>query len=199
MSCRSLGPVGLEALAEAPRALRERDPLRRPAALQVGAVERLREAGPAHVDQHQVVGLEQVAEDLREGVGGPGARVSGATLDGEDRAPRSIAAVGRPHGEGDRGLAQLRLAALERDLDRAAAKAQLVEGPLARPEILGGERGHVVFGLGGLAAAVVRRAGVRPAVVGPAAGGQRREQRETERNPAGDPSSSHYRQPTHSG
>ncbi len=117
------GGVRLPVVAEAAGTLGDRDPLRSGAALDVGAADRPRAAGAAHVDEDELAMLQQVPEQADVGVAAATARVPGPALDGEDRAPRRrLAIVALAHGEADLEFALLRRRPELRDLDRPAAE-----------------------------------------------------------------------------
>ncbi len=123
------------------RARRERDPVRRTAVLEVGAIKRPRASGAAHVDHHHVAPPKERAEQPDEGANGPRARVSGPALHREDRSARGLVALGSgKHHKPDPGLAERGVLALERDPDLAAPKGLRRRAGLAAVEIADGQR-----------------------------------------------------------
>src|SRR5204862_6149581 len=101
------GPLRVEARPKLPGALRERDPLGRPAALQVGTVEGSGAPGAAHVDGDQLAAAKQRTEGVDVGARRPRAGIAGAALDGDDRPlGGAVALVTGAHREPDPGLAE---------------------------------------------------------------------------------------------
>ena len=118
------------AVAQDARALGDALAVRALAPLELGAVDRPRVAGPAHVHHHQVVAAQDGPEHVDVVAGAADRAVSRPALDGEDRAPGRGVGVAAPADRvADRDRAERRVGALVGHPQRAAAQA-------LRPDVL---------------------------------------------------------------
>ena len=117
------GPVGIEARPELVGALAEADRVGGAADLHVATVDRLRVAGPTGIDEQHLAVLEQAGERRRVVLGTADRAIARAAFDRDQHATgRRLAIVTRPDREADRDLAERRIGALVREVDRPATE-----------------------------------------------------------------------------